>query len=115
VRKLVLTEAGPVIGKAALERIATYVGLRPEFRTWHRQKSTCGVSRRPSGGHSDAVWRLLTESWVRKGDRRRLSPHYERAHRGGFCSAGKRPGALADLRCRALPDPRAARRVFPIC
>src|SRR5712691_1852788 len=85
VRKLVLNEAGPVIAKAALERIAAYVGLQPELGRDALERIAAYVGLQPEfpdmaqaeeyvrrisapfGRHSDAEWRLLTESWVRKG------------------------------------------------
>ena len=77
VRKLVLNEAGPVIGRAALERMATYVGLQPEFPDMAQAEEYVRRISAPFGRHSDAEWRLLTESWVRKGDDGIYRPRYD--------------------------------------
>ena len=36
IRKLVLNDAGPVVSKVSLERIATYVGVAPGFATFEQ-------------------------------------------------------------------------------
>jgi len=77
VRKLVLNEAGPVIAKTALERIATYVGLQPEFPDMAQAEEYVRRISAPFGQHSDDEWRLLAESWVRQCDDGIYRPRYD--------------------------------------
>ena len=77
VRKLVLNDAGPVISKASLERIATYVGLAPAFPSIEKAEEYVRAVSAPFGPHSDAQWRHLTEVWVRKSDDGSYRAHYD--------------------------------------
>ena len=77
VRKLVLNDAGPVIARASLERIATYVGLTPAFPTLDKAEEYMRAISAPFGAHSDAEWRFLTETWVRKAEDGSYRPHYD--------------------------------------
>ena len=77
VKKLILNDAGPVIGKASLERIRTYVGAAPMFPSIdHAEKYVRSISA-PFGPHSDAQWRFLTETWLRKNEDGSWRPHYD--------------------------------------
>jgi pimeloyl-ACP methyl ester carboxylesterase len=77
VRKLVLNDVGPVISHASLERIATYVGQTPSFATLEQADAYVRAISAPFGAHSDAEWRFLTETWVRKGADGAWRPHYD--------------------------------------
>jgi pimeloyl-ACP methyl ester carboxylesterase len=77
VRKLVLNDAGPVIGKASLERIAAYVGQARSFATLEDAEKYVRSIAAPFGPHSDAQWRFLTETWVRRNDDGSWRPHYD--------------------------------------
>jgi len=77
VRKLVLNDAGPVIGKASLERIARYVGQAPSFATLDDAEKYVRTISAPFGPHSDAQWRFLTETWVRRSEDGSWRPHYD--------------------------------------
>ena len=77
VRKLVLNDAGPVIARASLERIAAYVGLTPAFPTIEKAEEHVRAISAPFGAHSDAEWRFLTETWVRKAEDGSYRPHYD--------------------------------------
>jgi len=77
VKKLVLNDAAPVIGKAALERIAAYVGQAPVFATLEEAEKYVRTISAPFGPHSDVQWRFLTETWVRRGDDGGFRPHYD--------------------------------------
>ena len=77
VRKLILNDAAPVIARSALERIGSYVGAAPVFATLEdADKYVRGISA-PFGEHSDAQWRDLAESWVRKNEDGTWRPHYD--------------------------------------
>ncbi len=77
VHKLVLNDAGPVISKASLERIATYLGLAPAFPSIEKAEEYVRAVSAPFGPHSDAQWRHLTEVWVRKSDDGSYRAHYD--------------------------------------
>jgi len=77
VSKLVLNDAGPVIAKASLERIAAYIGLSPVFAGIEQAEEYVRTISAPFGPHSDAQWRFLTETWLRKNEDGSLRPHYD--------------------------------------
>ena len=77
VKKLVLNDAAPVIGKAALERIANYVGQARTFATLDDAEKYVRTIAAPFGPHSDAQWRFLAETWVRKSEDGSWRPHYD--------------------------------------
>ena len=77
VKKLILNDAGPVIAKVSLERIATYVGKAPVFADLDEAEKYIRTISAPFGEHSDAQWRTLTESWVRKNEDGSWRPHYD--------------------------------------
>ncbi len=90
VKKLVLNDAGPVIAKVALERIATYLGKTPVFASLEEAEKYVRVVSAPFGPHSEAQWRFLTETWVRKDAEGKWRPHYD--------------PRIADEYRRTLPD-----------
>jgi pimeloyl-ACP methyl ester carboxylesterase len=77
VKKLVLNDAGPVIARSSLERIATYVGAAPTFASLEDAEKYIRTISEPFGPHSDAQWRTLTETWVRKNEDGTWRPHYD--------------------------------------
>ena len=77
VRSLILNDAAPVIGKASLERIGSYVGAAPVFASLDEADKYMRTISAPFGEHSDAQWRTLTESWVRKNEDGTWRPHYD--------------------------------------
>ena len=79
VKRLILNDAGPVLAKAALERIGNYVGRAPVFPTFEEAEKYIRSVCAPFGPHSDAQWRFLTEIWVRKSEDGAHPPVY-RAH-----------------------------------
>jgi len=87
VKKLVLNDAGPLIARASLERIGGYVGQTPAFATLEEAEKHIRAISAPFGPHSDAQWRFLTESWVRKGEDGGWRPHYDPRIAEGFRSA----------------------------
>lgn len=68
VARLVLNEAGPVVARAALERIGSYVGRAPAFPSLEKAEEYVRAVSAPFGRHTDAQWRFLTESWVRRNE-----------------------------------------------
>jgi pimeloyl-ACP methyl ester carboxylesterase len=77
VRRLVLNDVGPLVTRASLERIASYVGKAPAFASVaEAEQYIRGVSA-PFGPHSDAQWRFLTETWLRRNDDGSWRAHYD--------------------------------------
>ncbi len=77
VRKLVLNDAGPVVTKVSLERIAAYVGLVPVFPDIGTAEQYVRAVSASFGPHTDAEWRFLTEVVVRKQPDGRHKLHYD--------------------------------------
>jgi len=77
VTKLVLNDAGPVIGKAALERIATYVGMAPPLPSLQAAEQVERAVAAPFGPHTDEEWRFLTEVVVRRNADGSYRFHYD--------------------------------------
>jgi pimeloyl-ACP methyl ester carboxylesterase len=77
VKKLVLNDAAPVIGKAALERIGSYVGQARSFASLEEAEQYVRAVAAPFGPHSDAQWRFLAETWVRRNEDGSWRPHYD--------------------------------------
>jgi pimeloyl-ACP methyl ester carboxylesterase len=77
VRRLVLNDAGAVVTRASLERIAAYVGKAPTFASIEEAEQYIRAISAPFGPHSDAQWRFLTETWVRRTEDGRWRAHYD--------------------------------------
>jgi pimeloyl-ACP methyl ester carboxylesterase len=77
VAKLALNDAGPVIAHAALERIAGYLGTKMQFSTLEQAEAYIRGISAPFGPHSDAQWRHLTATWLRRNDDGSWRAHYD--------------------------------------
>jgi len=77
IKRLLLNDAAPVVARAALERIAGYVGEEHRFATLEDAEKHVRAIAAPFGPHSDAQWRLLTENWVRRNEDGSFRPHYD--------------------------------------
>jgi pimeloyl-ACP methyl ester carboxylesterase len=77
VEKLILNDASPVISRAALERIGTYVGQSPVFPSVEKAEEYIRAISAPFGPHSAAQWRVLTENWLRRNEEGGWRPHYD--------------------------------------
>jgi pimeloyl-ACP methyl ester carboxylesterase len=77
VGKLVLNDAGPVISRASLERIGAYIGQAPSFPSVEKAEEYIRTISAPFGPHSDAQWRVLTETWLRRNDDGSWRAHYD--------------------------------------
>ena len=77
VARLVLNDAGPVVPRASLDRIAAYLGQAPVFPTIEKAEEYVRAVSAPFGPHSDAQWRFLTETWVRRNEDGSLRAHYD--------------------------------------
>ena len=77
VQKLVVNDAGPVVSKVSLERIANYFGMAPVFPDIEAADKYLRAVSATFGPHSDAQWRFLTEVAVRKNADGTLRLHYD--------------------------------------
>jgi pimeloyl-ACP methyl ester carboxylesterase len=77
VTKLVINDAGPVVAKVSLERIASYVGMAPVFPNIEAAEKYVRLVSATFGPHTDAEWRFLTEVVLRKNADGGLRLHYD--------------------------------------
>jgi pimeloyl-ACP methyl ester carboxylesterase len=77
VQRLVLNDAGPLVTRASLERIASYVGKAPAFASVREAEQYIRAISAPFGPHSDAQWRFLTETWLRRNEDGTWRAHYD--------------------------------------
>jgi len=77
VKKLVLNDVGPLIPRAALERIGAYAGERQVFGTFDEAERYMRDISTPFGPHSEAQWRFLAENWLRRNADGTWQPHYD--------------------------------------
>jgi pimeloyl-ACP methyl ester carboxylesterase len=94
IRKLVLNDAGPVVSRASLQRIAAYVGVVPKFATIEKAEEYVRSISAPFGPHSDAQWRTLTETWVRQLPDGTWRPHYDARMAQAFRAAMPEEGDI---------------------
>ena len=78
-RRLVLNDIGPQPNEAAIARIRAYAGSPPAFATVSELEQYFRSVYRPYGAMSDAQWRRLTETSIRRLPDGRVTPHYDPA------------------------------------
>jgi pimeloyl-ACP methyl ester carboxylesterase len=76
-KKLVLNDAGAVIPHSSLERIASYIGQAPSFKSMEEAEQYVRRISAPFGPHTDAQWRFLAETWVRRQEDGSWRPNYD--------------------------------------
>jgi pimeloyl-ACP methyl ester carboxylesterase len=76
---LVLNDNAPELAQAAIERIRAYAGQPPAFDTVSELEAFFRQVYKPYGWLSDAQWRRLTETSVRRLADGRVTPHYDPA------------------------------------
>ncbi|MFM2056017.1 MAG: hypothetical protein RLY71_402 [Pseudomonadota bacterium] len=79
IQRLVLNDIGPEIAASAVERIRSYAGQPPAFPTVGALEQYFRTVYKPYGWLSDAQWRRLTETSVRRLPDGRITPHYDPA------------------------------------
>ena len=79
VQRLVLNDVAPRLNQTAIERIIAYVTMVPEFATMAAFEGFLRTVYAPFGQLSDAEWRLMAETSMRRRDGGRISPHYDPA------------------------------------
>ena len=77
VSRLVINDAGPVIARSAIERIAAYLGRAPAFPSFEQAEQYVRTVFAPFGRHSDAQWRHLAEAWLRRNEDGSWRAHYD--------------------------------------
>jgi len=77
IRRLILNDIGPKLGAAAVERIRTYAGNPAQFDRVSELESYFRTIYKPFGWLSDAQWRRLTETSVRRTTEGKITPHYD--------------------------------------
>ena len=94
VKKLLLNDAGPVVSRVSLQRIAAYVGVAPGFASMEKAEEYVRTISAPFGPHSDAQWRFLTEAWVRRQPDGSWRPHYDPRMAAAFSAGMPQEGDL---------------------
>lgn len=79
IRRLVLNDIGPELAEPAIQRIRSYAGAPSAFDTVTALEQYFRQIYQPYGWMSDAQWRRLTESSVRRLPDGRVTPHYDPA------------------------------------
>ncbi len=76
---LTLNDNAPELAQSAIERIKAYAGTPPAFATVTELEAFLRQVYQPYGWLSDAQWRRLTETSVRRLPDGRVTPHYDPA------------------------------------
>ena len=79
IQRLVLNDIGPQLAEAAVERIRSYAGSPPAFATMGELEAYFRTVYKPYGWLSDAQWRQLAETSMRRLPDGRVTPHYDPA------------------------------------
>lgn len=79
IQSLVLNDNAPQLAPSAIERIKAYAGNPPAFATVLELEAFFRQVYQPYGWLSDAQWRRLTETSLRRLPDGRVTPHYDPA------------------------------------
>jgi pimeloyl-ACP methyl ester carboxylesterase len=79
IKSLVLNDNAPRLADAAVARIRAYAGSPPAFATMAELEAFFRQVYKPYGWLSDAQWRRLTETSMRRLADGRVTPHYDPA------------------------------------
>jgi pimeloyl-ACP methyl ester carboxylesterase len=79
IQRLVMNDIGPTLPQAAVDRILAYAGNPAAFATVAELEQYFRAVYKPYGWLSDAQWRLLTETSLRRLPDGRVTPHYDPA------------------------------------
>ncbi|MBM3567599.1 MAG: alpha/beta hydrolase [Alphaproteobacteria bacterium] len=75
--RLVLNDIGPALNPPAVERIKAYAGNPPAFASMTEFERFLRTIYAPYGALSDAQWRRMAETSVRRTEDGRLTVHYD--------------------------------------
>ena len=79
IRKLVMNDVGPLIPKASLERLATYVGRPMSYDSFEAFEQYIRTISASFGPLTDAQWRHLAQTTARRTDDGRWGTNYDPA------------------------------------
>ena len=79
ISRLVINDIGPTLPAAAAERIRTYIGVPPAFATMAELDAYFRTVYAPFGVHTDAQWKRMAETAMRRLPDGRVTPHYDPA------------------------------------
>jgi pimeloyl-ACP methyl ester carboxylesterase len=79
IKSLLLNDNAPQLAEPALERIRAYAGNPPAFATMAELEAFYRQVYKPFGWLSDAQWRRLAETSMRRLPDGRVTPHYDPA------------------------------------
>jgi pimeloyl-ACP methyl ester carboxylesterase len=79
IERLVINDIGPQPNPVAIDRIRSYAGNPASFDTVGELEQYFRTVYKPYGYLTDAQWRLLAESSVRRLPNGRVTPHYDPA------------------------------------
>jgi pimeloyl-ACP methyl ester carboxylesterase len=77
IRRLVLNDMGPIVPQGVLDRIRSYAGAPPRFDRVSELEAYFRKIYVPYGYLSDAQWRRLTETSVRRLPDGGVTPHFD--------------------------------------
>jgi len=77
IRRFVLNDMGPIVAQAALDRIKSYAGAPPRFATVTELETYFRQIYKPYGFLTDAQWRRLTETSVRRLPDGHVTTHFD--------------------------------------
>lgn len=77
IRRLVINDIGPTFPAAPYERIKTYIGNPPEFRTVTEIEDYFRTIYKPFGHHTEAQWRHMAETSMRRLPSGKITTHYD--------------------------------------
>jgi len=76
---MVLNDIGPTFPQPSFERIRTYIGAPPDFATMTELEAYFRVIYAPFGAHTNAQWRRMAETSMRRLPNGRVTTHYDPA------------------------------------
>ncbi|MBX9634252.1 MAG: alpha/beta hydrolase, partial [Magnetospirillum sp.] len=79
IERLVINDVGPELNKPAVERIKAYVTMVPEFTSVAQFEAFLRIAYAPFGKLTDAEWRVMAETSLRRRDNGNYSSHYDPA------------------------------------
>jgi pimeloyl-ACP methyl ester carboxylesterase len=79
IRRLIVNDIGPELAPAAVQRIRTYAGSPAAFDTVSELEGYLRTVYKPYGLLTDAQWRRMAETSVRRLPDGRVTPHYDPA------------------------------------
>jgi pimeloyl-ACP methyl ester carboxylesterase len=74
---LVINDIGPEVAREGVDRIASYVGNPPVFDRVSELEAWFRRNYAPFGDNTDAFWRRMADTSVRRTDDGRITVHYD--------------------------------------